>query len=78
MIEEMSIDQALLLGFLLKVAAFLLVGVALNVANYIGLRMLKADKHQLMEIIASDPKAAAIYHGLRYFAFALVAAFIFG
>lgn len=76
--EEMTLDQALFYGFLLKVAAFLLVGVALNVANYIGLRMLNADKHQLMEIIASDPKAAAIYHGLRYFAFALVAAFIFG
>lgn len=76
--EEMTLDQALVYGFLLKVAAFLLVGVALNVANYIGLRMLNADKHQLMEIIASDPKATAIYHGLRYFAFALVAAFIFG
>lgn len=76
--EEMTLDQALVLGFLLKVVAFVFVGVALNVANYIGLRMLGADKHQLMEIIASDPKATAIYHGLRYLSFGLVAAFIIG
>lgn len=76
--EDVSVMQAVVYGFLLKVVAFMFVSVALNLAHHVGLWMLNADKHNLMEAINSEPKSAAFYHGVRYLAFALVAAYIFG
>ena len=76
--EDISVMQAVVYGFLLKVVAFMFVSVALNLAHHVGLFMLGAKKHDLMEMINSDPKSAAFYHGIRYLSFALVAAYIFG
>lgn len=76
--EDVSVAQAVVYGFMLKVVAFMFVSVALNLAHHVGLWMLNADKHNLMETINSEPKSAAFYHGIRYLAFALVAAYIFG
>ena len=76
--EDISVMQAVVYGFILKVVAFMFVSFALNLAHHVGLWMLNADKHNLMETINSEPKSAAFYHGVRYLAFALVAAYIFG
>lgn len=76
--EDASVMQAVVYGFILKVVAFMFVSVALNLAHHVGLWMLNADKNNLMETINSEPKSAAFYHGIRYLAFALVAAYIFG
>lgn len=76
--EDVSVMQAVVYGFMLKVVAFMFVSVALNLAHHVGLWMLNADKHNLMETINSEAKSAAFYHGIRYLAFALVAAYIFG
>ena len=76
--EDLGGMQGVVYGFLLKVVAFMLVSVALNLAHHVGLWMLNADKHNLMEPINSDSKSAAFYHGIRYLSFALVAAYIFG
>lgn len=76
--EDISVMQAVVYGFILKVVAFMFVSVALNIAHHVGLWMLNADKYNLMETINSEPKSAAFYHGVRYLAFALVAAYIFG
>jgi hypothetical protein len=76
--EEYMTMQAVVYGFLLKVVAFMFVSVALNVAHHVGMFMLGIYKSNLMETINHDPKAAAMYHGLRYLSFAMVAALIFG
>lgn len=77
-ITQQVVEQAMVLGFFLKLMAFSIVVVAMNLAHKVGLRMLGATKHDLMGVINGDSKAAAFYHGIRYFSFALVAAFIFG
>lgn len=77
-VTQQVVEQAMYLGFFLKVAAFLAVAMALNIANYVGLWFMGASKHNLFEVINGDSKAASFYHGIRYFSFALVAAFIFG
>lgn len=76
--EEYLTMQAVVYGFILKIVAFMFVSVALNIAHHVGLFMLGVYKHDLMETINHDPKAAALYHGLRYLSFAMVAALIFG
>lgn len=76
--EDAMTMQAVVYGFMLKVVAFMFVSVALNIAHHVGLFMLGVYKSDLMEMINSDPKSAAFYHGIRYLSFALVAAYIFG
>lgn len=71
-------QHIMVLGFTLKLTAFSIVVIAMNLAHKVGIKMLGASKHNLIEVINADSKAAAFYHGIRYFSFALVAAFIFG
>ena len=77
-VTQQVVEQAMVLGFALKLTAFSIVVIAMNLAHKVGLKMLGASKYDLMGVINADSKAAAFYHGIRYFSFALVAAFIFG